>query len=868
MVVKKVVNPNKSASKAVRIQALAQYIHTPQTENETEKCLYWRARGFLSDTLNGQIAEMRALAQDAVRSRDPVVHYVLSWREGEHPSHAQVEEAMDLLTGEMQVTEHQALYGLHGDTDNVHLHAMVNRVHPETLAVVKINRGFDLEALHRAGARIEHAQGWRAERHARYRVNGQGEVERSPSADAPRAARPTQSQIDAELRTGEKSAARLAIETGGPLIEGARSWEALHGALGALGMRYAPTGSGATVQVGEVFVKASTVSRNATLARLEARLGPYEPAAPAPAPEAEQQRTPGSGQAGQCVGQAPGPPAHPSAARPLIEAARSWHGLHRALAEQGLRYVRKGSGALIIAGEHEAVTMKASAVARSATFTRLETRLGPYEAPGAQEGPHEKAMPRWADYVAERTRSHEERHAAWQAGEAEREAKERAVAKRQCEERDALSGRRASGEWRLVRELQRSLLAAEHASERAAFEARRRRAREAFMARHPPWPDYAAWANDPALARLWSERALAHPSLEPGTQVGEATQAQPAHDIRNYEGRAVGHWVLYATREQHERGQVAFVDRGRRITVHERDTVEAASRAALQLAAQKWGKVRVGGSQAHKERSARLAAELGITLVNPELQGLIRQYHRDAGRQADTTGARVRPSTEPRTKRAREGVAGAPQTPPPPREAPASPQRARIVRASVEHGQREKLPPQPPGPPAPDAPVSPGHGASTRPRQPEAAPQRLPAQDLATEVDAALELSPTPPAVAAAYDAEAETLWARWQELSTLRALQKLLQQNTPDGAALMPPRFVVPKISSLELSDQGKMVFEDSDEDGNKATESHPCTVGAAIRFEAAIEGKPSTEIPALEQTMLRNYRAEIRNRLAIKRQ
>ena len=160
MVVKKVVNPNKSASKAVRIQALAQYIHTPQTESATEKCLYWGARGFLTDTLHGQIAEMRALAQDAARSRDPIVHYVLSWREGEHPSHTQVEEAVDLLTDEMQVTEHQALYGLHGDTDNVHLHVMVNRVHPETLAVVKINRGFDLEALHRAGARIEHAQGW------------------------------------------------------------------------------------------------------------------------------------------------------------------------------------------------------------------------------------------------------------------------------------------------------------------------------------------------------------------------------------------------------------------------------------------------------------------------------------------------------------------------------------------------------------------------------------------------------------------------------------------------------------------------------------------------------------------------------------
>ena len=547
-------------------------------------------------------------------------------------------------------------------------------------------------------------------------------------------------------------------------------------------MRYAPTGSGATVQVGDVFVKASTVSRKATPARLEARLGPYEPAALAPAPEAEPQRTPGSGHAGQCVGQAPGPPAHPSAARPLIEAASSWHGLHRALAEHGLRYVRKGSGAVLIAGEHEPVTMKASAVSRKATLARLEARLGPYEAPAAREGPHEKAMPRWADYVAERARYREERHGAWQAAAAEREAEERAMAKRQCEERDALSARLASQEQRLVRELQRSLLAAEHASERAAFEARRRRAREAFMARHPPWPDYAAWAKDPALAFLWRERTLAPPSLEPGTQVGEATQAQPAHDIRNYEGRAVGPWVLYATREQHERGQVAFVDRGRRITLHERDDIEAASRAALQLAAQKWGKVRVGGSQAHKERSARLAAELGITLVNPELQDLIRQYRRAAARPADATGTRARPSpVAPRTKHAREGVAGAPRAPPPPREAPASPQRAHTVRAPIEHGHREKLPPQPPGPPAP---VSRGHGASTRPRQPETSPEARPRspppQDRDPEVEAE-PLAEQAPDLDTVYGAEAA---------SVIRALKKLV-------AAVGPVQLVFKAIDS-----------------------------------------------------------------------
>ena len=113
--------------------------------------------------------------------------------------------------------------------------------------------------------------------------------------------------------------------------------------------------------------------------------------------------------------------------------------------------------------------------------------------------------------------------------------------------------------------------------------------RSAPRARRDPFPDYPQWVGDPALAALWRDRARRHPSLEPASKTGPATRKATAYDIRNYEGRAVGGWVLYATREQHARGAVAFVDRGKRITLHDRDDAEAASLAAMQLAAAKWG---------------------------------------------------------------------------------------------------------------------------------------------------------------------------------------------------------------------------------------------------------------------------------------
>ncbi|MGZ5076783.1 MAG: hypothetical protein ACXV9R_09195, partial [Methylobacter sp.] len=97
MIGKKVSNPKKSSSKAVRIGRLVDYLLAPETKNANEKCVYASSRGFLTDTLSGHKAEMIALAQEAVRSQDTINHYVLSWREGEQPTPEHIERAVDIL---------------------------------------------------------------------------------------------------------------------------------------------------------------------------------------------------------------------------------------------------------------------------------------------------------------------------------------------------------------------------------------------------------------------------------------------------------------------------------------------------------------------------------------------------------------------------------------------------------------------------------------------------------------------------------------------------------------------------------------------------------------------------------------------------
>lgn len=296
MIVKKIKNPKKSASKAARVSRLTDFICMPEKENDNEKCLYAGARGFLSDDYQTQKAEMLALSQEAVRSSDTINHYVLSWQEGEQPNARQVEEAVDIFLQELGLEGHQVMYGLHVDTANVHLHIAINRMHPETLKVVKPNRGFDIEAAHRAVARIESKQGWQREAHGRYRVKENGEVERDARSRR-RSRQPDQTKRDMEQRTGEKSAERIAIETGAPIIKSAGSWQELHEALAKEGMRYERVGSGAVLFVNEVGVKASRADRAASLSKLERRLGAFAPSAERQvvkrAPEAMGQVAPG-----------------------------------------------------------------------------------------------------------------------------------------------------------------------------------------------------------------------------------------------------------------------------------------------------------------------------------------------------------------------------------------------------------------------------------------------------------------------------------------------------------------------------------------------------------------------------------------------
>ena len=284
MIAKKIPNSKKSSTKSARGSGLAKYITEPERVNQIEKCVYSEAVNFISTDLQSQAAEMVALSQEAVKSKDPIDHWVLSWKANERPTPQQASEAAAIFIKQCGLEDHQYIIGLHDDTENMHLHIAVNRVHPDTCKVAKINKGFDKEAAHQAIAIIEKKQGWSVEENPRYRTNDLADLVIDPTTKRPqiftageKQQQPTTQAQAMEIQTGQKSAQRIGIENAAPIIANSTTWQELHAAMAEAGMQYQRKGSGAVVQVGTELVKASNIDRKASLSALEKRLGPYQP---------------------------------------------------------------------------------------------------------------------------------------------------------------------------------------------------------------------------------------------------------------------------------------------------------------------------------------------------------------------------------------------------------------------------------------------------------------------------------------------------------------------------------------------------------------------------------------------------------------
>jgi len=217
--------------------------------------------------------EMEGLSYENPRCKNPVLHFILSWRDYESPTNEQVDEAVNIALKELNLEECQALWALQSDTDNLHVHVAVNRISPETFKPIRPAGGWTKKALERASRKIEFLQDWEVEQSGRYEINSSGQIFEKKEILQPEI---SQKARDIEAHTENESFERFAKRETAEILETAKSWDTLHQNLASKGFELERKGNGAILKQDDKAVKLSNISRNSSFSKLEQRLGKFQ----------------------------------------------------------------------------------------------------------------------------------------------------------------------------------------------------------------------------------------------------------------------------------------------------------------------------------------------------------------------------------------------------------------------------------------------------------------------------------------------------------------------------------------------------------------------------------------------------------------
>ncbi|HEY6018948.1 MAG TPA: TraI/MobA(P) family conjugative relaxase [Candidatus Paceibacterota bacterium] len=563
MIAKKIPNPKKSATKSGRIMGLGKYIAEPQKKGGMEKCIHFEACNFLTYDFGAQLAEMVALASES-RSADPVDHWVLSWQEKEQPTVAQAREAVEIFIAHCGLRGHQFMWGLHRDTDNLHVHIQVNRVNPDTLKTMKINKGFDREAAQQVCALVEYMHGWEPEKGSRYQMVNGKPVLRADS-DRRKPLKPTAAARAMELQTGTKSAQRIGIEEAAPIISAARTWRELHDNLIAAGMRYERKGSGAIIFVGDVAVKASDVLRGASLSALQKRLGEYQRSNEVHVDEYVH---------------------HASQPAPAAPGEVPRHDF-RSLSESGL-----------------AVPLQTQQ-AQHADVLHVDARANRHETAklrrdgGRRVEPLSANQPGWREYLSIRDKLMSSKSLATAEQQVRHQGERDALFDTQRAERSELSIQSWRGRGK-ARNAMLSQMAVRHSAERLELREKQQAEHKALREQYPPLSPWKKWNENPRIvAQVAQVQIHMQPIYQPQLSILLRSLWQsngPAGDFTYHSGDIA-----------------LFRDEGRALAVLDQSPQSIA--AALVVAQSKFGQtLTLTGSPEFKESAVRAAVQYGLSV--------------------------------------------------------------------------------------------------------------------------------------------------------------------------------------------------------------------------------------------------------------
>lgn len=255
----------KRTSSQNSFKVLARYVAAAKEENEKLGEL-WVENFDLATTkedLDLAIVEAENTQSHNTRVKgDRSYHLVISFADGEVPDQDVLKDIEQSFAKALGFEEHQRIIATHTNTDHLHMHVAINRIHPQTYKVH--TPYYDFDALERTRLEME-------KKHGLVRTNAKGEAQEKSNPNA----------RDYEANTFEVSFSTYVKDYKDELLkirETAKTWEELHQGIAAYSLELKRRGNGLVFKEidGSRMEKASTVHRDFSKKSLEEKFGPYQ----------------------------------------------------------------------------------------------------------------------------------------------------------------------------------------------------------------------------------------------------------------------------------------------------------------------------------------------------------------------------------------------------------------------------------------------------------------------------------------------------------------------------------------------------------------------------------------------------------------
>ncbi len=192
---------------------------------------------------------------------DKTYHLLVSFREGENPSPKILRSIEDRLCAALGYQEHQRVSAVHHDTDHLHMHIAISKVHPLKLTTRQPYNDYKIFAD--LCVKLEREYGLDIDNHVPHKTAGEARAQ------------------DMEKSAGIESLIGWIKRGCLPELRAASTWEGLHQVLASNGLQLLERGNGLVIMDSQgIAVKASSIERSFSKGALEKKLGVFCPAPP------------------------------------------------------------------------------------------------------------------------------------------------------------------------------------------------------------------------------------------------------------------------------------------------------------------------------------------------------------------------------------------------------------------------------------------------------------------------------------------------------------------------------------------------------------------------------------------------------------